>query len=702
MTNDMGPNADGKQVSGHGGGDAGRSTPPPSTDPSSPSAAGSSAGSAGPKWIWVLDPLTRKLRVPMHLLVPTQATAVSGTVPSLCMGFLEGRCRHQWCRQAHVLPHAIEQLRHEALHAPTCCKAHKDPHDISSLTQRFTHIRIVQGSSSPAGGGVSNSSVLSPTSSPVGEESSGGGLEDGGDVLEDLIPVSRVANTVGLLRYLVQHAPGKGGAEKSGGESSGGASTSDVSKIRVLDIPSKCVCRLHLCHRCRYLEDCNNIHICREYEERVPPPPNVLSVLMHIHAGMKEVTLSDGRYEVVPLALGEISDEDFQNIREIHREEFIEKMQHDQTAPGSGDYLTDVASFGAGGTTKKEGPSPTDRPHHNASFASSGGAVSSHSSSSNAHCGSAVPAMGANFRVHDLLSRHYREHCASLTCGGSFTHGHSVSGTSSHRGSGMPSLLGSPALVSSHPGKLSGMASLRLPSPVPVNVGGVAAVLVNGANVRNPPPSFLATAHHSAVKAPPPPPPPRSPPLSFGQKPLSSASPSFIPPTAAASLPPPPPLPSGQDNFTGVDSGASWLRVSSKGTSSLTGLFHKVPGHAGAVAGKGSRSCGHPLPPAYTAAVSGALAGDSGVDGVWGNVDGLVPGSGGVADSRSSFFSVGQELSANASEVKPGLSGLDVGTGLSIDQDVFGTGAYHRDPLVSVDAFGGSSHMQDDVYFGCE
>lgn len=272
--------------------------------------SGTSNGLEG-KWIWVLDPMTRKLRVPLRLLVPTQATASSGTVPSLCIAYLEGRCRHPWCRQAHVHPSAIPKLRHEALHAPTCCRRHQDPHDISRLTNKYRWVRITN---------------------------------NGGDSTE-IIASDHVASTVGLLRYLVHHAPsspstttntntvGPQGSQSqqqqqqqanpscslSATDSNAASGLEAGPESDILDLPAKFVCRLHLAHRCRYLEDCNNIHICREYESKLLPPPHVLSALTSVGFLTRTVTIADVQYTVTPLALGDVTDEDFAAMTEAQR-----------------------------------------------------------------------------------------------------------------------------------------------------------------------------------------------------------------------------------------------------------------------------------------------------------------------------------------------------------------------------------------------
>ncbi|KAG5505718.1 hypothetical protein JKF63_05053 [Porcisia hertigi] len=255
------------------------------SDEKQSSSASSDSKKEDEKWIWVLDPMTRKLRVPLHLLVPTYATSTPGTVPSLCIAFLEGRCRHAWCRQAHVMPSAIPHLRYEALSSPTCCHFHQDPQDISMLTNHFKYVLIT-------GNGGSN----------------------------EQIPADRVACTVGLRRYLVHNV-----SKKSAHAASNGTEKRSVpDENDVLELPAKFICRLHLAHRCRYLDDCNNIHICREYEIRLQPPPQILSSLNSVTTSTRTVNIGDTCYNVTPLAVGDVSDDDFNFIVEakkmaIHR-----------------------------------------------------------------------------------------------------------------------------------------------------------------------------------------------------------------------------------------------------------------------------------------------------------------------------------------------------------------------------------------------
>ena len=175
--------------------------------------------------IWVLDPHTRKLKVPADLIVPTAATAMQGTTPSLCLAFMEGTCRHPWCRQAHVSREVVERLREEAQNAPNCCRKHECVGSTTFLTDRFQVVEVV----------FSNGKRTSVAS-------------------------DQLACTVGLQRHLAQNVS----KEKSG----------------KLELNSRMVCRLHMNNRCRYLDDCNNIHICREHEE--------LQVLLKSNSGAND------------------------------------------------------------------------------------------------------------------------------------------------------------------------------------------------------------------------------------------------------------------------------------------------------------------------------------------------------------------------------------------------------------------------------
>eukprot|EP00758_Cryptobia_borreli_P017291 Tbor_TRINITY_DN6177_c0_g4::TRINITY_DN6177_c0_g4_i2::g.22734::m.22734 len=218
----------------------------------------------GEECIWVLDPMTRKLLVPRSYLIPTQASNTPGTVPSLCIAYLENRCQHTWCRQAHVRPDTISKLRQDALNAPTCCSEHGAINDISCLTSRFKTITITDS------------------------------------IRYEAIPTSRVALTVGLQRHLAQHV-------------------SHDNTNSNLDLPSKQICRLHLACRCRYLEDCNNIHVCRKVDLRLHPPTSMVQPMINIIPSMRSICLGDVQYSVEVLARADVSDEEFHLICERYQ-----------------------------------------------------------------------------------------------------------------------------------------------------------------------------------------------------------------------------------------------------------------------------------------------------------------------------------------------------------------------------------------------
>lgn len=179
----------------------------------------------------------------------------------------------------------IAQLRHDALNAPTCCSKHHDPHDTAMLTKRFETLTIA------------DCSMQSP------------------------IPTECIALTVGLQRYLAHSVP------------------NDVRGPN-LEIPSKLICRLHLSHRCRYLEDCNNVHVCREFDLRLHPPPFMMAPLQNLMVTTRTITLGDASYHVTPLAVGEVTDDEFHAL--------CEQQQFHHQRGGGG---TSPIQHGGGGST---------------------------------------------------------------------------------------------------------------------------------------------------------------------------------------------------------------------------------------------------------------------------------------------------------------------------------------------------------------
>ena len=158
--------------------------------------------------VCVVDPYSRKLEVPRNFLHETHALHRVG-IPSLCMLYLDGRCRAgTLCHQAHVDLEIIEFLRKEALSVPTCCHEHGDSHS-AEVVQLIGDRTIWLN----------------------GQE----------------IPARSFAGTLGLQR-LIRESTGK-----------------DVELL------ARFICRLHLSNKCRYVEECNHVHMCRDYRELVIP-----------------------------------------------------------------------------------------------------------------------------------------------------------------------------------------------------------------------------------------------------------------------------------------------------------------------------------------------------------------------------------------------------------------------------------------------
>ncbi|CUE84008.1 Hypothetical protein, putative, partial [Bodo saltans] len=89
----------------------------------------------------VVDPMRPKLRVPLTAITATRALTRSGANPSLCMLFLQGKCRQEGnCHQVHADPTIIQALREEAALQPTCCQEHGDSNDGLRPTEWPRHL----------------------------------------------------------------------------------------------------------------------------------------------------------------------------------------------------------------------------------------------------------------------------------------------------------------------------------------------------------------------------------------------------------------------------------------------------------------------------------------------------------------------------------------------------------------------------------
>ena len=150
-----------------------------------------------PNFVCVVDPYSRKLEVPRKCMLET----LKGIgISSLCMLFLEGRCRAgSKCHQAHVDPEVIEHLRREALASPTCCCKHGDSH--SAQVAALIGDRKVY-------------------------------------IDDQEVPAALFAGTLGLQRLL-----------RDGGREGDPR----------INLPPRLLCRLHLANKCRYVEECNPV-----------------------------------------------------------------------------------------------------------------------------------------------------------------------------------------------------------------------------------------------------------------------------------------------------------------------------------------------------------------------------------------------------------------------------------------------------------
>jgi len=84
----------------------------------------------------VVDPHSRKLRIPLSSITPTRAMSRAG-IPSLCLLFLANRCRQgSLCHQVHANAAVVQQLREMVANQPQCCLTHGDINE-SSVKQHW-------------------------------------------------------------------------------------------------------------------------------------------------------------------------------------------------------------------------------------------------------------------------------------------------------------------------------------------------------------------------------------------------------------------------------------------------------------------------------------------------------------------------------------------------------------------------------------
>ena len=181
----------------------------------------------------VVDPLTRKIDIPRTAIEPTKALNRE-TVPSLCLLFLDGRCRQGAdCNQIHADPETVTKLRADASRQSTCCQFHNEVNkrEFERFPQWKGKALLVEGVS---------------------------------------IPLERCAFTIGLQRSMENQLPINNQVPMS----------------------SQFVCVLQAGGHCRYSDECKFVHVCddivkqqlthcvrpsaTELERRhkgMPPPP---------------------------------------------------------------------------------------------------------------------------------------------------------------------------------------------------------------------------------------------------------------------------------------------------------------------------------------------------------------------------------------------------------------------------------------------
>ncbi|KAK7196524.1 hypothetical protein NESM_000590100 [Novymonas esmeraldas] len=235
--------------------------------PPSPGGPGQRAGSrmAGVTTIYAIDTASTKLAIPITAVEPTLAFEDDGLVPGLCRLYMEGRCRQsQRCFQVHADPGVVDQLRREALSAPSCCPAHGAKCNLSGFPLGLSIVLDPPREKEPAAAAEAN--IERETGSTEGSSSNGesntaatgagsgagtgtgsgaGGCGSGGHSANctDNKAVVMLHN-VCPTRYLRSRYEEKGGM--------------------VLHVPKAKICREHRKGLCRFGNECCFLHLCRQ------------------------------------------------------------------------------------------------------------------------------------------------------------------------------------------------------------------------------------------------------------------------------------------------------------------------------------------------------------------------------------------------------------------------------------------------------
>lgn len=84
-----------------------------------------SPANATPAFVYALDHLSTKLKIPMTAVETTKALTSDGLVPGICRLYMDGQCRQGVrCYQVHADPDVVTALRKEAHECPSCCHVH--------------------------------------------------------------------------------------------------------------------------------------------------------------------------------------------------------------------------------------------------------------------------------------------------------------------------------------------------------------------------------------------------------------------------------------------------------------------------------------------------------------------------------------------------------------------------------------------------
>lgn len=196
--------------------------------------------------VYAIDQVSTKLKIPMSAVQPTLALEDDGFVPGLCRLFLAGRCRQDAnCYQVHADPAVVEQLRVEAFRKPSCCVEHGACCSMKGfpvgLTVTVEPSRKLTGKPHKDaieddlnGPSADSSSASNGDSNSVGNEENTAAPRGVGLSIHSFSPTS----------YLWKAYRADGSAN--------------------LVVSCRKICRMHRQGLCRFGDECNFLHVCRQ------------------------------------------------------------------------------------------------------------------------------------------------------------------------------------------------------------------------------------------------------------------------------------------------------------------------------------------------------------------------------------------------------------------------------------------------------